>query len=331
MMLIAVLLPAMGTAMDGVPPTFRFAGEGLAGDGSYIFSMEPEFGCPQGFVGGNARRSLQMDRYVLVPLVLRYGFLPDWEVYSVLPYYWGSSPQEFTNYATIGDPVTIRQTLKGQDFGDIDTLIKWRVWESDEKDSAFLVHMGGSFPTGTDPWENVMYNYVTGPDTPRISFGDGAFELMGAAQWSYEGGSAALDALAGASWRMPLEATAMEPYGSKINVEPSSLLVGRVRGTWRGGESSWWLAGILEGYWSTAGRVTATGYLAKEPGSLSRVIDSYANLVKASAGLWGGVGAGWQFSQAVSLGAEVKAPLVVGDSYRYWRSGLIFSYGAKVL
>lgn len=330
-LVLALTFPAMAGAMEGVPPTFWFAGGGVVEDGGYSLSIRPEFGRGAGFVGGSAPRSLQAETYLAVPITFHYGFLQWWEAYFVLPWYYGESPQEYVDHSTLGAPAAIRRTLKGDDFGDSSLMVKWQAWVAEEGNSGLFVHLGTNFPMGMNAFQDNMYNfYSAGGLDPRLAFGDGAFEALFGLEWGAQGESLDWEALLGGSYRFPFRADAMDTDTGEITVYPPALAVAKGGCVLRGGETGWWVSGSLEGYWCPPGRIVGGGYM-EAPGALSARLDSYLNLVRASAGAWAVLGGGWGFSKEAGVGMELKAPLVVERSYRYWRAGVTLTYGRKLI
>ena len=326
-----ILLPVYGRALEGVPSAFWFADGAPVGENSYIFSADAQGGLGAGFVGGVAERSMKAGKYLAVPLTLRYGFIQGWELYAVLPYYWGSSRQEFINSAVLGPPETYRETLTGGDFGDIATIVKWAVWQSEERESFVCLHLGGKFATGTDPWQYSQNNFVTGPVPPRLAQGDAAGGgAMAGLQYVSNESLPRMDMTLGYTYNLPFRATAMEPYGSTIKVTPPSPLIGKGSFSWIIG-GSWWAGTDIEGYWSPPGKISVSGYLAGSKGGLSRVIDSYANLVGKSAGLWVGASTGVNIAPEAVVSLGFKAPVAVNGGYRFWRMDLKLVYSAPAL
>jgi hypothetical protein len=327
---VLILWPGLSRAMEGVPPSYWFAEGAPIPENSYLFSADAEGGYGAGFVGGEAKRSMKADRYLAVPLVLRYGFLRGWELYGVLPYFWGSSDQEFVNYQTLGDPQVFHDTVSGGDFGDIATAVKWAVWESDERDSAVCVHLGGRFATGTDPWQYSQNNFGTRMDTPRMSHGDGAGGgVMQGVQFVSRSMTPRVDGYAGYIYNLPFRANGIDTVKSHINVTPPSPLTGRVRGSFVI-DGSWWAGLDMDGFWAPAGRIRGTGDFALEPGSLPHYLDSYSNLVKQSGGLWMGVSTGADLSPEAGVSIGVKAPVAVNRDYRFWRADVKLVYSASL-
>jgi hypothetical protein len=330
-LLFAVLLwPSLSRSLEGVPSAFWFASGAPAGENAYIFSADTEGGFGGPFVGGVAGRSMKAGKYVAVPLTLRYGFIQGWEIYGVLPYFWGSSDQEYVNSAVLGAPETYRETLSGGDFGDIATVVKWAVWENDTRDSFFCVHLGGRFATGTDPWQYSQNNFVTGPVPPRLAHGDAAGGgVMAGIQYVNTESFPRMDMTLGYIFNLPFEATAMDTVRSAINVDPPSTLTGKaaVSGVIAG---SWWLGLDVDGYWAPAGKISGTGDFKKDPGALSKMIDSYANLVRESAGLWAGASTGVDIAPEASVSLGFKAPVAVSGGYRFWRTDFRLVYSAPL-
>lgn len=329
---VAVLLlaPALAPALDGVPSSFWFAGGAPAEENAYIFSAEAGGGWGASYAGGMAERSMKAGKYFDIPLTLRYGFIRGWEIYGVLPYFWGSSSQEFTNSQVLGPPETYKSTLSGGDFGDMATGVKWAFWESEERESFLCAHLGGRFATGTDPWQYSQYNFVTGPNPPRIFHGDAAGGgVMAGLQFVSTASFPLMDITLGYIYNIPFRATAMEPYGSTIRVTPPSPLIfrGRISGVISG---SWWAGLDVEGYRTFGGGISDTGYLADEPGALEKVVDSYANLIANSGGLWLGASTGVSIAPEAAVSLGFKAPVAVSGGYRYWRAELGLVYSAPL-
>ncbi len=325
---LALLAAGGAGAMEGVPYLQWFTGRTSLEEGRYAVSARAEGAVESGYAGGTGERSMKAARYLMAPICARYGVIEGLEFYSVLPFYWGESPQRYVNYSAVGGTEEYSAVISGADFGDIDTLFKWRAWEDEGRNAAVLLHAGAGYPTGTDVWNGVMYNFITGPAKPRMAQGDGALKLMAGAGCALDGESFRFDALAGYIWRLGFEATALEPSGSTIDVQLPSPVVGWVRPEWRVLED-WWLSASLEGFWAPAGRVTSGGLLAKEEGSLGKVLDSYMNLVRSSAGLWAGLGASRALTSEVTLSAGAKAPVMVDRLYRLWRAELTVTYSGK--
>jgi len=281
-------------------------------------------------VGGVAKRSMKADWYLAVPLTLRYGFLRCWELYGVLPYFQGSSDQEFVNYQTGGNPQVYHETVSGGDFGDIATAIKWAVWENEERDTAVCIHLGGRFATGTDPWQYSQNNWGTRMDTPRMSFGDGAGGgVMAGVQFVGNAMKPKLDGYLGYIYNLPFRAEGIDTVRSHINVTPPSPITGRVRASFVV-DGSWWAGLDMDGFWSPAGRIRGTGDFPKEPGSLDNYLDSYTNLVKESGGLWAGASTGTELSSEALVSIGVKAPIVVNRDFRFWRADIKLVYSAAL-
>jgi len=328
--IVAVMWAGLAPALEGVPPAFWFADGSPAEDGSYSFSSDMEGGWASSYSGGEAVRAMKADRYISVPLSVRYGFLRGWELYGVVPYFRGSSKQEFVNSAVAGTPETYRKTLSGGDFGDMATVVRWAFWEDDSRDSLVCLHLGGRFATGTNPWQYSQNNFLTGLNPPRLSFGDGAGGgVMAGLQYISGELFRRIDVMAGYIHNLPFRATAMEPFGSEITVTPPSVLAVRaaISDLISG---SWWAGLDVDGFWSPAGSISASGYLGQSGGALEKMLDSYMNLVERSGGLWMGASTGVAMTTDTAVGIGFKVPVLATGEYRFWRADIRLTYAAAM-
>jgi len=325
---LILLFPAISFSLEGVPGAFWFAGGAPAEENAYIFSADSEGGWGSSYAGADKDRSMKAGDYFAVPLTLRYGFIRGWELYGVLPYFWGSSRQEFVYHGT--PPETYKATLSGGDFGDIVSAVKWAVWENEERSSFVCLHLGGRFATGTDPWQYSQYNFITGPNPPRLFHGDSAGGgVLAGVQFVNTDAFPRLDAMLGYIYNIPFRATGIEPYGSTISVKPGSPFIGKagISGIIGG---TWWAGLDMDGYFTPAGRLTDGGYLAKEAGALEKYVDSYANLLKKTGGIWLGASTGVNIAPEAAVSIGIKAPLAVLGGYRFWRADFKLVYSAPL-
>jgi len=181
---------------------------------------------------------------------------------------------------------------------------------------------GAILPLGSNVWrEYPRFTYIrTSPDQPSLAVGDGTWKLLLALQELYETETFKVDALAGYILKFPLRATAIELSSlHKITVHQPSPLLAWVRPAWLVGEGLW-LTGRLEGFWAPRGDIKTS------PESIKPLLDSYANLVLASGGIWAGAGVRWELTPESALSLTATAPVVAHRSYRYWRIGASASY-----
>ena len=87
-----------------------------------------------------------------------------------------------------------------------------------------------------------------------------------------------------------------------------------------------WVTGRVDGFWAPHGKITAGGTLAKAPGLMETRLDSYANIARASGGIWAGGGVRWELMPESALSLEASAPVVAHRLYRYWRISASASY-----
>jgi hypothetical protein len=313
-------------AFEGVPPLHWLpSGRSLPALGSAVL-LGAEWGGGGGFAGdGPGHRALLAQRWLYLTATGRYGFLDDLEGFLGGPVAWVLSPQEYVNVRTGGAPQVSRATLTGTDGGDPWAGLRWRVLgHGDPEGWEASVAVGAGLPLGTNPWQNIRFNYVTGPSEPSLPAGDGAWKLLVSAAAHWAGGAWEGEAAAGWRYRFPVEATAMEPPGSVITVTPPASAVGRFRAARSVGLGLRALAGA-EGHWTGGGDIKTEGLIVRDPAALDAILDSYRNLLRESVGIWTVVGASVEVGRTEAV-LEVAAPAATARAWRAWRVSLGIVY-----
>ena len=324
---MAVLIPVGPVAaLEGAPPLEWFPMGPVAAEMESHFTLSPEIGLGYSPVFEKDREERQMKarQYGRVPLTYAYGLLSGLEAFAVLPFYWGVSDQSFTNnQAEV--PGTMSGRLTGADFGDMTFALRWRAFASEEERSWVTLVLGYIAPLGTNVWENVSYNFGALMDVPSLAIGDGAHKLLISAGGRTGGESLCFEGVLGYVWRMPIGDTVMVGYGSTMQVTLPSPVVGILKASYGVAEDLQATAAV-SGFYAPAGSLSAGGYLAQIPGSADKVVDSYANLLARTGGLWAGGGLEWAPAPSWRAALGADAPLWALNSWRFIRARAELSF-----
>ncbi len=324
----ACLIAAHAVAFDGVPPFGHVPSGGVVDPYTAEFHVSPATGFGGAFQHGDAASSLRVRSWVIAGLGFRYGLWGPLEVYGDLPLVWGESPQRYVNARTGGAPEVYAGRLSGFDGGDPGGGLRLRVLRGFEDAFDLTLSSGVAWPLGTNVWQNSANNYVTGPGNPDFATGDGAIKLLIALEGRWISEELRASALAGYQRRLAVDATAIEPPASTIEVQLPSPLFGWLRGEVPAGDG-WWLGGRVDGFWASRGAVETTGLLAKNPAALPLLLDSYLNLLSPSGGIWIGPGARREISDTSAFSVEILGPAYARGLYRAWRIEAAFTFGWK--
>ncbi len=327
---ILVAIPAVALSTAGVPPFEWFAGGKIMEEYHTNLSVRSEVGFSGGYAGNEGDRSMKVENYLAAPVLIRYGLWGSLEAYVSVPVYWGSSPQRYTDRLA-SPPREYAGTVSGFDIGDTAAALRWRVWESATEEWTTLLSGGVVMPLGSNVWnEYPDFTYIrTAPDRPDLAVGDGSWKILVAVQELFERDEMRAEALIGYIHKFPLRARAAElSVLHEITVRQPSPLVAWIRPAMSVGDGLW-LTGRIEGFWAPRGSLSAGGILAKSPGSMEKILDSYANLVGASGAAWVGGGVRWEVTDTGTVSLEVAAPVAAHRAYRYWRASARITYALK--
>lgn len=326
---LAVLAAAAGSAFEGAPPFAGVPTGAVVDPFTAEFHVAPGAGFGGGFLHGDAAGSLRVRSWAVTSLGFRYGLWGALEAFGFVPLVWGESPQRYV-YAVPGFTSEVYQArLSGFDGGDPGGGLRLRLLRAfeDSLDATFAA--GLIWPLGTNPWQNSANNFITGPQPPAFSSGDGAIKLLLALETRWATETLRASALAGYLHRFGQEATAIEPPASTITVTLPAPVFGWLRGAVPVGDEGWWIGGRLDGFWAARGAVETTGLLAKTPASLPLLLDAYLNLLSPSGGLWAGPGVRRELTERSALSLEVLAPVWARGLYRAWRIEAALTIGWK--
>jgi hypothetical protein len=323
---LSALCAAPASALEGAPPLEWFPTGPVAAETESRFELAPEVGMGFSpvFEKAPAERQMKVKQYGRVPLAYAYGIITGLEGTVVLPFYWGVSDQVFTNnQAEV--PGTMSGRLTGADFGDLALSLRWRALASEDERTWMVMGFGYGAPLGTNVWENVRYNFGALMDVPDLAIGDGAHKLLLSAGGRTGSDPFGFEGVLGYIWRIPVSDTVMVGYGSTMQVNLPSPVVGVLKFRYGVAEEFDAVAAV-SGFYAPKGSFSAGGYLAQVPGAAEKVADSYANLLARTGGLWVGGGAEWSPAPSWrgSLGAD--APVWTLNSWRFVRirAGLSF-------
>ena len=313
-------------ALEGVPPLEWFPMGPVAAETESHFTLAPEIGAGYSpvFEKDRAERQMKARQYVRVPLTYAYGIITGLEGFVVLPFYRGVSDQSFTNnQAEV--PGVLSGRITGADFGDLALALRWRALVAEDERAWGTFCLGYIAPLGTNSWENVSYNFGALMDVPSLSIGDGAHKVMLSAGGRTGGDSWGVEAVLGYIWKLPIGDTVMVGYGSTLQVTLPSPVIGVLKGSC-GVADDLQATAVLSGFYAPGGSLSAGGYLTQYPGAAERIIDSYANLLARTGGLWAGGGLEWAPAPSwkASLGAD--APVWTLNSWRFLRARAELSF-----
>ena len=314
----ATVLASAAFALEGAPPFDVVpSGRPVAELSAEVFVI-PDMGFGGGYLHGDGPRSMRVKSYMMFPVGARYGLWKTLEAWVVAPLVWGSSPQEYVNARTGGNPETYRATLSGFDGSDTATGLRFEPWSSYDDVLALVVTSGLVIPLGTNVWQNSQYNFVTGPAVPDLASGDGSWKVLFAAELVRDTEGSRTSLLAGYLHRFAQEALAVEPPASTIEVSLPSPVVGWLRHAVKLSEETW-LTARADGFWAPGGSIATGGLLTKTPEALPVILDSYENLVSGSRGIWAGAGIRQALAPSAAFEIGFCAPLMAHNLYRIWR------------
>lgn len=322
----ACTVSATALALEGAPPFEWLVSGDTVPESTAAASVSPDAGLGLGFAGsGAAQDSMKVRRYIAAPLTIRYGLWDAIEAYAVAPFYWGASPQHFVNYPAGG--LESRETLTGADFGDPSLGVRWRAWRNDEGHAGMILTAAYVFPFGTNVWHNSQANFANSGGIPDLAIGDGANKLLIAAQVLADGPAWRVEVLGGYLWRLPFVETQFANDGT-IDVREPSPVLGWIRPSFKLTEDTW-LTGQVDGFWAAGGGFTLGGDLAKDPGQLPVILDSYQHLIRSAGGVWAGLGLRQAFTETWTAAVGVLAPVAVHGMYRLIRLDATLAWSWK--
>jgi hypothetical protein len=328
--LVLVLVAPLARALEGAPP-FEWQPWGWPVPELVVaVTIAADAGAGAGFAEGSGERSMRARDYTVTPVQVRYGVFPALEIYGVAQLVWASAPESWTDPGSSGTPVTYRQVVSGFDGGDMAVGLRWGVVRTDGDAVSAVLTAAFLFPSGSDVWSYPRTTFIrTFGETPDLSTGDGTYKILAGVEVDAGGEDWGLETQAGYLLKLPVDAAAVAPPASTIEVRMPSPVIARIRPAWKVSDEVSVL-GVVEGYWAPAGKFVLGGELARYPGDLATTLDSYMNLVAGEAGLWAGAGLRWggstsPFAAALCLAAPVAASRV----WRQWRLGATVTWSWK--